>query len=106
MNDGRNASGIMPPPNMHITTMLAQAAPLTAASVLPITDISIIRPVKPMAMDKAAITSSGGLASWIPRMRPRVIMAAMTAMTAMIRRTLSTYRLRFWFTETAFPATC
>ena len=60
MKLGMNTSGIMPPPNIAISMFAPHAAPDTASSVLPITDISIMMPTKQKAMQTAATASSSG----------------------------------------------
>ena len=54
---GMNITGIMQPPSIAMTMLMAHPAPLTDCSVFPRTDINIIRPTKQNETHAAAIAN-------------------------------------------------
>src|SRR4051794_26782154 len=83
MKGGMNSSGIIAPPNMAISMFPPHAAPETASSVFPMTDISIMMPTKQNATHSDEITSRPGLRGRIPSQVPSAHIMPMTATTAM-----------------------
>ena len=76
MKPGMNNSGIIPPPNMAMSMFAPHAAPETASSVFPITDISIMMPTKQKAMLNDAIASRAGLRGRMPSQTPSATITA------------------------------
>ena len=79
---GMNKSGTIPPPNIAMNILALQAAPDTASSVLPITDISIMMPTKQNAMHNAAIANNPKLRGRIPSETPNINITTITPITA------------------------
>ena len=80
MKLGMNMTGIMPPPIIDMTILMAQPIPLTDCSVLPRTAIDIMIPTKQIATQIAATANFGKLNGRKPSIKPSINNRQMTPM--------------------------